>query len=200
VPAILSMRRAVADGYPSFADSRPLTQRALDFAAEHHSGQRRDADRAPFILHPLEVGQLLHACGCSDAVVGAGVLHDIVEDTDVSAEEIRVRFGAEVAGVVAAVTEPAKSGAFAGRKARLREQVAGAGRDALLVYAADKVSKTRELRIALARADRAPDQLDDRLAHYRASLVLLEDRLTGHPLVAQFRFELESLELLPPAR
>ena len=45
--------------FPSFVAELPITRRALEFAAEHHAGQRRDADRAPFILHPLEVAQLL---------------------------------------------------------------------------------------------------------------------------------------------
>jgi len=82
-------------------------------------------------------------------------------------------------------------------KARLREAVAEAGDDALTIFAADKVAKTRELRIALARTHAvAPDP--DKLEHYWASLDLLEARLHSHPFVQQLRFELETLELMPP--
>ena len=68
--------------------------------------------------------------------------------------------------------------------------------DAALIYAADKVAKTRELRIGVARSRRGPSA--EKLEHYWASLALLERKLGGHPLVRQLRFELEALELLPP--
>jgi HD domain len=159
--------------FPSFVDEPPITRRALEFAAEHHRGQRRDADRAPFIPHPLEVAQLLRGRDYPDAVVAAGVLHDVIEDPGVDSIDLERRFGA-----------------------RLREVVAAADADAAAVFAADKVAKVRELRITLARH---PGSLDsDKLEHYRASLALLEHRLSHHPLVRQLRFELETLELLPP--
>ena len=174
---------------------RPLTRRALEFAAIRHRGQRRESDSAPFILHPLEVAQLLHGCDCRDAVVAAAVLHDVVEDTGVEAAELDERFGPEVAGLVDAVTEPSPSGSYRERKARLREALAGAGDEALLIYAADKVAKVRELRISLAAGgEPSPEKLE----HYRASLDLLEARLARHPLVRQLHFELAALELLPP--
>lgn len=67
----------------------------------------------------------------------------------------------------------------------------------LLIYAADKVAKTRELRMNLAQGD-GDGAATQKLRHYWASLHLLERRLDGHPLVRQLRFELEALELLPP--
>ena len=184
--------------YPSFVDELPLTRRALRFAAERHSGQRREADRAPFILHPLEVAQLLRGRGYGDEVVAAGVLHDVVEDTDAERAELAERFGAEVADLVCAVSEPSAEGGYGERKARLRAAVAEAGPDAAAVFAADKVAKARELRMALSQGSGQhvdPEKLD----HYWASLAMLEARLAGHPLVRQLRFELEALELLPPA-
>ena len=183
--------------FPSLADYLPLTRSALEFAAVRHHGQRRDADSAPFILHPLEVAQLLHGRGYRDEVVAAAVLHDIVEDTAVKPAELQRRFGAEVAQLVEAVTEPSAEGTYCERKTRLRDVIAEAGHDALMIFAADKVAKTRELRIGLARThEPAPDP--DKVEHYWASLELLEARLHHHPLVQQLRFELETLELMPP--
>jgi (p)ppGpp synthase/HD superfamily hydrolase len=182
--------------YPSFVDDLPLTRAALDFAAERHSGQRRDADDAPFILHPLEVAQMLRGRDCADDVVAAGVLHDVIEDTGAEFSELCERFGEDVARLVCSVTEPSGEGGYAERKARLRELVAVASDDAALIYAADKVAKVRELRIGLARSHRAPPA--EKLEHYWASLAMLERKLDGHPLVRQLRFELEALELLPP--
>jgi (p)ppGpp synthase/HD superfamily hydrolase len=183
--------------YPSFVSDLPLTRSALDFAAERHRGQRRDTDGAPFILHPLEVAQLLRGRDCPDHVVAAGVLHDVLEDTDVDCAELAERFGEDVAGLVCSVSEPPGGGSYEQRKQRLRDRVSDAPRDdSRLIYAADKVAKVRELRIGLAQSRR--DLPAEKLGHYWASLHLLEAQLGGHPLVRQLRFELEALELLPP--
>jgi (p)ppGpp synthase/HD superfamily hydrolase len=181
--------------YPSFVAELPITRAALEFAAAQHAGQRRDADQAPFILHPLEVAQLLRGRDYPDHVVAAGVLHDLLEDTDVSLMELRERFGERVAGLVSAVSEPPGGGDYAERKARLREAVAHANADAAAVYAADKVAKVRELRLALVRRDMEADP--EKLAHYWASLELLEYRLGHHPFARQLRFELEALASFP---
>jgi len=61
-----------------------LIRSTLAFAALRHGGQRRESDGAAFIEHPVEVARLLRGAGCSEIVVAAGLLHDIVEDTDVT--------------------------------------------------------------------------------------------------------------------
>jgi (p)ppGpp synthase/HD superfamily hydrolase len=183
--------------FPSFVDELPITRSALEFAAARHTGQRRDADQAPFILHPLEVAQLLRNREYSDDVVAAGVLHDVIEDAGVVRPELEERFGPRVADLVCAVSEPSAEGSYRERKARLREAVALADEDAIAIYAADKVAKLRELRLAMAsHPDRAADP--EKLEHYWASLELLEQRRVAAPLVRQLRFELEALALLPP--
>lgn len=186
--------------FPTFVDALPLTRRALEFATERHEGQRRKADDAEFILHPLEVAQLLRSHGYPDAMVAAGVLHDSLENTDATPLELEQRFGGEVARLVCAVTEPSSVGTWTERKARLRASIAGADDAAAVVYAADKVAKARELRMMLARDWSAAASLEtaDRLDHYWASLVVLERRLPDDPLVSELRFELEALATLPP--
>ena len=190
----------VVPEFPSFVDSLPITRRALEFAAERHRGQRREADDAAFILHPLEVAQLLSNRGYPDEVVAAGVLHDSLENTDATLLELERRFGEEVARLVRSVSEPSADGTYAERKARLRAAVADAGPDAAAVYAADKVAKARELRMSIARdwSVAASTEAADRLGHYWASLIMLETLLGDHPLVVQLRFELEALATLPP--
>ena len=186
--------------FPSFVDALPLTRQALEFAAEHHDGQRRDSDDAAFILHPLEVAQLLRGRGYPDEVVAAGVLHDSLEDTDATPLELEQRVGSGVAALVCSVSEPASAGGYAQRKARLRAAVAHGGRDTRAVYAADKVAKVRELRMTLARDWSAAVSTGtaDKLHHYWASLAMLEDMDADDPLVQQLRFELEALATLPP--
>ena len=183
--------------FPSFVADLPITRAALEFAAARHAGQRRDADQAPFILHPLEVAQLLRGRDYPDDVVAAGVLHDVIEDTDADYGDLEQRFGARVTSLVRSVSEPTGGGSYVERKARLRDAVGRADADAAAVYAADKIAKARELRIELTRRTRDIDT--DKLDHYWASLELLECRLGDHPLVRQLRFELEALTLLPPA-
>ena len=186
--------------FPSFVDSLPITRSALEFAAEHHEGQRRDSDDAAFILHPLEVAQLLRGRGYPDEVVAAGVLHDSLEDTDATPLELEQRFGPAVAALVCSVSEPAAGGTYAQRKARLRAGLSRAGPDSLAVYAADKVAKVRELRMTLARdwSAAVKPETADKLHHYWASLTLLESLTQRDPFVEQLRFELEALATMPP--
>jgi (p)ppGpp synthase/HD superfamily hydrolase len=186
--------------FPSFVDSLPITRRALEYASEHHEGQRRTSDDAAFILHPLEVAQLLRGRGYRDEVVAAGVLHDSLEDTDATPLELEQRFGPAVAALVCSVSEPSAGGTYAQRKARLRASLLHAGPDSLAVYAADKVAKVRELRMTLARDWSAAVNpgTADKLHHYWASLTLLESLVDDDPFVDQLRFELEALATLPP--
>ena len=161
-----------------------LEASALEFAERSHAGQTRASDGAPFIEHPVEVARLLREAGCSPAVIAAGLLHDIVENTAVTLEDIRSRFGTTVAALVAAVTDDPSVTSYHQRKRGLREQVRKAGGDAALLFAADKISKAREL-----AAGDGPDR-PQRLEHYRASLGMLQRLAPQHPLVRRLADEL----------
>jgi (p)ppGpp synthase/HD superfamily hydrolase len=185
---------------PPFTAGRPITRAALEWAAARHGSQLREVDCAPFILHPLEVAALLTGRYYDDEVTAAGLLHDVVEETAASLDDIRERFGVRVAAIVAAVTEDPSIDDYPLRKAALRAQVGDAGPDAHAVYAADKVVKARELRAEAARAARALDEpeLQRRLEHYEASLQMLQEVAPELPLVRQLAFELWALRRLPP--
>ena len=183
----------------TFLQDLPLARAAVDFASERHAGQRREADGAEFILHPIEVAALLERSGYPDHVVAAAVLHDVLEDTEVTRGELEQRFGPRVAELVAAVSEDPSIEDRAERKAALRAQVAAAGEDAAGVFAADKISKTRELR-KRARRGRFDRRDRAKLEHYEASLDLLYVALPGSWLVERLRAELEQLEPQPAAR
>jgi (p)ppGpp synthase/HD superfamily hydrolase len=177
---------------------RPGSRAAAEYAEQQHAGQERTADGAPFILHVLEVGSLLDHAGAPDHVVVAGILHDTLEKTATDSSELRRRFGPEVAKLVIAVSEDKRIPRYQARKAALRRQVAAAGRDALTLFAADKVSKARELQLE-ASIERIPRRARERrLGHYRQCLKMLQRNLPGSPLVAQLRAELD--QLLVPSR
>jgi (p)ppGpp synthase/HD superfamily hydrolase len=182
-----------------------LVRSALVFAVRCHARQRRRSDGAAFIEHPLEVAGLLHDAGCSDVLVAAGLLHDVVEDSHVGVAELTWRFGAEVAGLVQAVTEDSTVDDYRHRKRMLREQVRITGGDAALVFAADKIAKVRELPETVRRdrervveaelSSRERHQLEHqqrlRLEHYRRSLRMLQRIAPGHPLVKRLASDLD---------
>ncbi len=125
-------------------------------------------------------------------MIAAGALHDTIEKTDTDASELRKRFGTGVARLVVAVSEDERIASYAERKAALRNQAADAGEEALMLLAADKVSKARELRLYPAAARRSRRR---RLTHYRDCLCLLQERLPDSPLVRELEMELEALSL-----
>ncbi|CAA9534671.1 MAG: GTP pyrophosphokinase, (p)ppGpp synthetase I [uncultured Solirubrobacteraceae bacterium] len=187
---------------PPVISDLELTCRAYAYGLELHEGQLRDSDAAPFILHPLEVAVLLRNRGYDDDVVAAGILHDAVEDTDATPAEIEERFGPRVARLVSVLSDDPGIEGYVERKGALRDAVSAAGEDARAIYAADKVTKARELRATLAREPhRAHDEaIVRRLDHYEASAAMLEARDPDSPLVRQLGFELWALRHLPPER
>src|SRR3954462_3723381 len=166
-----------------------LVRDALAFASGRHAGRRRTSDGAEFIVHPVEVARLLTADDHATPLVAAGLLHDVVEKADATPAELEERFGSEVAGLVAAMTEDERIADYTRRKAEQRARVARRGPDALAVFAADKIAKVRELhdRVAGPEAER---KIARRLGHYRACLELLEAHAPDEPLVARLRAEL----------
>ncbi|MBX9604663.1 MAG: HD domain-containing protein [Gammaproteobacteria bacterium] len=120
---------------------------AADFAAHKHRNQRRkDADASPYINHPITLANiLLNEGGVDDArVIAAALLHDTVEDTETSYEELRGRFGARVADMVMEVTDTK----WLHKRARKRLQVSRAARSthgAKLVKLADKIANLRDM-------------------------------------------------------
>ncbi len=193
---------------PSARSGLHQTLAALAYAVEQHAAQRRTADGAPFILHPIEVATLLADVGAPDDVVAAGVLHDTIEKTSTEPADLDERFGPRVAALVVVLSEDPSISGYGARKAALREQVSQAGDEALMVFAADKLSKARELSLS-GRAPQHPgappflrrgSKAYRKLTHYRHCAEMLEERLPGSPLVRSLRDELTQLAQLEPAR
>lgn len=181
----------------SFAHDLPMTRQAIEFAQAHHGGQRRPADDAPFLVHPLEVASYLKRAGYPDHVVAAAVLHDVLEDTDAERPELASQFGRQVCELVALVSDDPEIADEEQRKDEVRERVRNAGGDSLVIYAADKVSKVRELRMLIAQG-LDPQKTAAKLRRYGKSLRMLEQEIPDNRIVELLRFELEALENLPP--
>jgi guanosine-3',5'-bis(diphosphate) 3'-pyrophosphohydrolase len=89
--------------YNPKADVRQV-QRAYEFAADSHQGQLRKSGEA-FIHHPLGVAHILADLGMDTTTLEAALLHDVVEDTDLSVGDVRTEFGDEVAAIVDGLTK-----------------------------------------------------------------------------------------------
>lgn len=181
----------------AFVAELPISRRAAAWAAERHSGQEREVDGAPFVIHPLEVALLLHTAGYPDEVVAAGILHDIVEKGGVTVEDVGARFGPPVAGMVEALSEDGAIAGYEERKGELRRRAEAGGDDVLAVFAADKIVKARELRLAAAADRLLAGEVACKRRHYVESLAILERRLSGHPFTDALRFELDAQLLVP---
>ena len=98
-----------------------LIQKAWEFCVAHHAGQTRLSGE-PFIVHPLEVAEVLAEMKLDATAIAAALLHDAVEDTPATSEEINQRFGDQVAHIVEGVTKIEKI-QFANREDRQAENV-----------------------------------------------------------------------------
>jgi len=122
-----------------------LVDQAIETALKYHAGGRRKGTNVPYAVHPLAVGIILAAAGCSGEVIAAGILHDTLEDTSLTANEIRESFGHEVASLVAACTEPDKSLPWETRKEHTLASMEKAPLEARLIVCADKLHNIRTI-------------------------------------------------------
>jgi guanosine-3',5'-bis(diphosphate) 3'-pyrophosphohydrolase len=119
--------------------------KAVHFAADKHRDQRRkDADASPYINHPIEVAELLARIGGVTDIVTlqAAILHDTLEDTETTREELDAAFGAEVRYVVEEVTDD-KTLEKVDRKRLQIEHAPYVSAAAKLVKLADKIANVR---------------------------------------------------------
>ena len=128
-------------------DDVGLLLKAVAFAAEKHRNQRRkDRDATPYINHPIALANVLKNEGGVDDVIvlAAAILHDTIEDTKTTAEELRAVFGEEITDIVLEVTDD-KSLPKAERKRLQIEHAAHASTKAKLVKLADKICNLRDI-------------------------------------------------------
>ncbi|MHB8860146.1 MAG: HD domain-containing protein [Minisyncoccota bacterium] len=173
----------------------PQTRRAVQFAARKHNGQLRITGPRemplPYITHPFSVALLVAEDGASDDVVIAALLHDTIEDTGTTREEIVAAFNEHVAGLVEAVSErKEKDGRPLDWKERKTDYLARleqASDDAVLIAIADKIdnieSKLEEYEKsgeAFLQQWKRPNA--DYLWFHSEALRIAQARLPEHPL------------------
>ena len=121
--------------------------RALQFAAEKHKHHRRKGGRdIPYINHPIAVATLLATVGgiADSDVLAAAILHDTVEDTDTTPDELVVLFGADIAGLVAEVTDDPLLSSAERKRTQEREAAFKSAR-AKLIRLSDKTCNVHDI-------------------------------------------------------
>jgi (p)ppGpp synthase/HD superfamily hydrolase len=174
------------DPAPDFIAGRELPARAWELVARAYSGP--GVEEGAGIGHPIAVAALIDAGGFADDVVAAALLHDVVEDTPVTADEIAGGVGAEIGAWVGALSEDAAIADYRERKAEHRARVLAAGSVPASIYLADKLARTRALLAAGGSID------PERLEHYRTTFRLFASRRPELPFLSELAEELPRLE------
>ena len=114
---------------------------ALRFATDAHTGQFRKSTQIPYIVHPVAVMQYLIQHNASGDAVAAGILHDTLEDTPTTENDLRRVFGDRITNLVIGASEPDKSQTWEQRKEHtICELCKTNDLDQLMVVCADKLS------------------------------------------------------------
>ncbi|MEE1320100.1 MAG: HD domain-containing protein [Acutalibacteraceae bacterium] len=134
--------------------------KAIEFAAVAHDGMVRKKDKTPYILHPLEAAVIVGTMTDDSDVISAAVLHDVVEDTEVTIEEIEEKFGSRVRALVESETEDKRAelppeDTWRIRKEESLDELKNCGdTDVLILWLGDKLSNMRSFyRIWKAEGD-----------------------------------------------
>ena len=124
----------------------PKLAKAVTFATESHARaqQVRKGTDIPYIVHPMEVMSILQRMEAGTDLLCAGLLHDVVEDTDVTLDEVHAEFGDAVADLVGAHTED-KTLSWEERKRLSNEHLKNAPKEVRMLILADKLSNMRSI-------------------------------------------------------
>lgn len=180
---------------PPEALESDLVRSAFAFACDVHGGHVRKAGGGEYAAHPVEVAHMLYEQGFGEAFVAAGLLHDVVEDTCWTVEDMEERFGGEVSVLVDVLTEDKRVEEYMRRKAIHRAKVEETGMPAAAIYAADKLANLRALRAAYREQGEAVGRhfnapLEDKIENWQGDVEMLTELDPEMPFLADLEIEL----------
>lgn len=187
-----------------FPGEKDLVRRAEEFARKAHTGQRRKSGE-PFINHPLAVAEILAEEGLGAETIQAALLHDTIEDTPVTAEEVEREFGSAVGRLVQGITKIERATEDERRNETYRKMLLAAAEDArvLLIKIADRVHNMRTI-------SALPEKSQERVARetlavytpiaHRLGLRRLQQELENRSLAVLHPEEYRQAELLQRER
>jgi len=178
--------------------------RAVAFATKAHAGQLRKGTDVPYVTHPISVGMLLARAGCADDLVMAGILHDCLEDTETTFEQLEDEFNEKVAEIVQDCSEQDKSDTWINRKKATVKKLKTASDEACLVSCADK---THNLWSMIKDYEQHGESLwsrfnatrESQIWYYRALGTVFSEHDPQHNLFQDYQEHLKTfLELVEP--
>lgn len=176
-----------------------IVRRALRIAVVAHEGQTRKGDGSPLIIHPVSVGLKLVEHNFSEKVIAAAFVHDVLEDTDFSAELLRAELGDEVFAIVKAVTND-DSLIWEEKKKKYIETVRTGPEGSKAVSVADKIDNLESL--MRAYREQGPDVWkkfnrgrEQKIWFEEEVLKMLKDTWE-HPLITEYEGLLRRLKSL----
>lgn len=140
-----------------------IIDKAIKFAVDAHCGQQRKVNGVPYIVHPMEAVTITATMTDDQELLAAAALHDVLEDTSVTEEDVRKEFGNRIADLVVSESEPQypelpRSESWALRKKYALEHLENADREVKMVTMGDKLSNMRAIwRSYLLQGDRLWD-------------------------------------------
>jgi (p)ppGpp synthase/HD superfamily hydrolase len=181
--------------YTRSMNHTPQIKKAIQFAAKKHNGQlRKETEPLPYVTHLFSVALLVAEDGADDDVVTAALLHDTIEDTPTTREEIVNEFNERVATLVESVSEPKEhNGQKLGWKERKTHYLAhleDASDDAVLISLADKIDNIESKLEAFAKEGDAllkrwGQPIAEYIWYHGEVLRIAEARLPQHRLTAR---------------
>ncbi len=172
--------------------------RAVIFAEKAHRGQKRKGSDVSYIVHPLCVAMILSGIGADDDLICSALLHDVVEDCNVSFAEIEKSFGNKAMQLVKEVTEDNKTASWKERKRKAEEKIKEMSNDALLLKSADIIHNTGDLLYDIKQNGEsafskfnAPKK--EKLEHCVRLVSNLEDAWPENPLLSEVQEKRDNL-------
>lgn len=179
-----------------------LINKAIEFASIAHEKQyRKNPERKiPYISHCVMVGYILQKALFDEEVVCAGILHDVIEDTGISKEEIEREFGEKIKNLVWSVSEEDKSLPWEIRKAKYIEKIKNASSEAKAISIADKIHNLHSMISSLKRGGDIWSNMkrgkELQIERHEKLLEVFKSSW-NHPLVDEFAKVLDELKKLP---
>lgn len=122
-----------------------MVDKALEFATKAHDGQFRKGTKRPYIVHPIEVGDIVSSMTTDEEIISAAILHDTIEDCEeVTKEILEKEFSSRVVSLVMQESED-KTKSWMERKGATIDRLATADRDVQMIGLADKLSNMRDI-------------------------------------------------------
>jgi (p)ppGpp synthase/HD superfamily hydrolase len=176
--------------------------KAVHFATIAHADQtRKGKPHIPYVTHPLSVGILLAQSGAEEGVIIAGILHDTIEDTDITYTQLEKVFGKEVAEMVNDVTEQDRTLPWVERKRQALDHVAHMRKGSLQVKSADVLhNMTDQLEDYKVLGDKLFERFnaskEQQLERYEKLIHALKKAEPALPLMPNLEDTLAELQLL----